>query len=171
MSFLEIADIILIVLCVLAYAAKAYFQVRGNVLGAVSELVALAEETGLAGREKMAQVVDGLFQQIPSPLRKIFTKERIEDIAQKIFTWMRRYADTYAEVTAVATSEEEREEKMGEAISALNAEAAAEVASDLIGMTLSALKEKAAEYGADIEGKETKKEITQAIILAVINKA
>lgn len=171
MSFLEIADIILIVLCVLAYAAKAYFQVKGNVLGAVSELVALAEESGLAGHEKMAQVVEELFLQVPHPLRKIFTKERIENIAQQIFDWMRRYADTYAEVTAEASSDEDREKEMGEAISALNAEAAAEIASELIGLTLAAMKEKATEYGAEIDGKETKKEVAQAIILAVMNKA
>lgn len=52
-----------------------FFKVRGNVLGAVSELIALAEASGLTGSEKMSQVVNGLYVKIPTPLKKTFTPD------------------------------------------------------------------------------------------------
>lgn len=95
MDFLSVLEIIVVVICAITYGFMLFFKVRGNVLGAVSELIALAEASGLTGSEKMSQVVNGLYVKIPAPLKKIFTPERLQSIAQTIFDWMRKYADEY----------------------------------------------------------------------------
>lgn len=109
MDFLSVLEIIVVVICAITYGFMLFFKVRGNVLGAVSELIALAEASGLTGSEKMSQVVNGLYVKIPAPLKKIFTPERLQSIAQTIFDWMRKYADEYkanSEAGVVKTPEE-----------------------------------------------------------------
>lgn len=171
MSFLQIADIILIVLCVTGYAAQMYFKVRGNVLAAVSELVATAEKTGLTGPEKMEQVVAGLYAKVPAPLKKILTEDRLKDIAQSIFNWMRKYADAYIKATEQSDTLEEREESFAEAASQINVDAASEVIAGLYGLGLEALRTKAEEYSVTVGPKDQKRDIIQAIVIAVLNKA
>lgn len=171
MSFLQIADIILIVLCVTGYSAQMYFKVRGNVLAAVSELVATAEKTGLTGPEKMEQVVAGLYEKVPVPLKKILTEERLRDIAQGIFNWMRKYADAYVSATENSDTPEERENAVMEAVSQINVEAVSDLIAGLYGLGLEALRTKAEEYGVTAGPKDQKRDIIQAIIVAVLNKA
>lgn len=67
MDFLSVLEIIVVVICAITYGFMLFFKVRGNVLGAVSELIALAEASGLTGTEKMSQVVNGLYVKIPAP--------------------------------------------------------------------------------------------------------
>ena len=67
MDFLSVLEIIVVVICAITYGFMLFFKVRGNVLGAVSELIALAEASGLTGSEKMSQVVNGLYVKIPAP--------------------------------------------------------------------------------------------------------
>ena len=171
MSFLQIADIILIVLCVTGYAAQMYFKVRGNVLAAVSELVATAEKTGLTGPEKMEQVVAGLYEKVPAPLKKILSEDRLRDIAQGIFNWMRKYADAYVKATEKSNTPEERDEAFSEAVAQLNVDVASEIIAGLYGLGLEALRTKAEEYGVTVGPKDQKRDIIQAIIVAVLNKA
>lgn len=52
-----------------------------------------------------------------------------------------------------------------------DSERAAQLITDLLGMSSDALKEKAAEYGVAIDGLSTKKEIAEAIVVAILNKA
>ena len=85
MDFLSVLEIIVVVICAITYGFMLFFKVRGNVLGAVSELIALAEASGLTGAEKMSQVVNGLYVKIPAPLKKIFTPERLQSIAPDDF--------------------------------------------------------------------------------------
>ena len=101
MSFVEIADIVLAVACVAIYAVKIYFKIRGNVFEAASELIALAEGTGLDGAEKMALVVEELYNCIPAWLKKIFSRDDLQNIAQGVFNWMKQYAIARAEKKTV----------------------------------------------------------------------
>lgn len=167
MSFPEIMSVVVTVLCAIVCALMFYFRVRGNVFGAVSELVAIAETTGLTGPEKMAQVVVGLAAMVPGFLRKFLTDERLEKIAQWIFDWMRKYADEYKKASE-ELSETESAEKLGETIGTA---AAAELITELLNLTLAALKEKAVEYGVELDGMDTKKEIINAIVVAILTKA
>ena len=167
MSFPEIVSVVITVLCAIACALMFYFRVRGNVFGAVSELVAIAETTGLAGSEKMAQVVAGLAEMVPGFLRKILTDERLEKIAQWIFDWMRKYADEYKKASE-ALPEQGDTQELAETIGAA---AAAELITELLNMTVASLKEKAEEYGVELDGKDTKKEIIEAIVLTILTKA
>ena len=47
----------------------------------------------------------------------------------------------------------------------------AQLITELLGMSSDALKEKATEYGVAIDGLTTKKEIAEAIVVAILNKA
>ena len=161
MDFLSVLEIIVVVICAITYGFMLFFKVRGNVLGAVSELIALAEASGLTGAEKMSQVVNGLYVKIPAPLKKIFTPERLQSIAQTIFDWMRKYADEYkanSEAGVVKTPEEV-------------AVAAADLAIELLKLTVPELKKKAEEYGIELDGLTRKDEILRAIMEAVLKKA
>ena len=169
MSFLEIMDIVLVLVCVVTYALQVYFRVKGDVLAAVSELIATVEKSGLTGRDKMAKVVAELHKLVPKPMKGILNEQRLETIAQRMFDWMRRYADAYVEVTAATNTPKEREEKMKEAIGALNAEAMAELVSQLLEMGLDALKEAAAERRIDTSGLETRADYICAIVNAALH--
>jgi arginyl-tRNA synthetase len=164
---MEWIDIILVVLCAAIYAVLLYFKVRGNVLGAVSELIALAETTGLTGSEKMAQVVHGLSEKVPAPLKKVLNDQCLENIAQRVFDWMRRYADEYAKTIP----QQDTETAQKEAAVEIGAEATAELISELLNLTTSRLKEKAKDYGIALDGLTTKNEIVRAIIMGILNKA
>ena len=163
MDFLSVLEIIVVVICAITYGFMLFFKVRGNVLGAVSELIALAEASGVTGAEKMSQVVNGLYVKIPAPLKKIFTPERLQSIAQTIFDWMRKYADEYkanSEAGVVKTPEEVKTDV-----------AAADLAIELLKLTVPELKKKAEEYGIELDGLTRKDEILRAIMEAVLKKA
>lgn len=165
MNTVEIIEMVVVILLVITYAFMLFFKVKGNVLGIVSELIALAEETNLVGSAKMAQVVDGLYEMVPVFLKKILSKERLEKIAQRVFDWMRRYANKYIEAS------KENGGVNDDMVHAIEAEAIAELVSEMIGMTVTALKDKAEECGIELDGKETKKDIIEAIVIAVLKKA
>lgn len=164
----EIVQIVLTVLCAIGYGIMFYYKVRGNVFAAVSELIAKAEELDFTGSEKMSTVVCGLYDMIPKPLRTVFTTERLEVIAQFIFDWMRRYADEYIETLKACQSENVDEST---AVEEANYEIIAEMITELLNLTVAALKEKASTYGVDIEGLSTKKEIIEAIVKALLTTA
>ena len=159
MDFLSVLEIIVVAICAITYGFMLFFKVRGNVLGAVSELIALAEASGLTGAEKMTQVVNGLYLKIPAPLKKIFTPERLQSIAQTIFDWMRKYADEYkanSEAGVVKTPEEVKTDV---------------AVAELLKLTVPELKKKAEEYGIELDGLTRKDEILRAIMEAVLKKA
>jgi len=103
----EVVALFLVVLCSISIGVILYFKVKGNLLAVVSELIALAEATGLTGAEKMAQVVNGLMELVPMVLRKVLTAEKLEVIAQYVFDWMRQYAEEYMSRKAQAESSQE----------------------------------------------------------------
>lgn len=165
MDFYNVLEIIVVAICAITYGFMLFFKVRGNVLGAVSELIALAEASGLTGAEKMAQVVNSLYTKIPAPLKKIFTPERLQKIAQTIFDWMRKYADEYkanSEAGITKTPEEARTDATV---------AAVDLVIELLKLTVPELKKKAEEYGVELDGLSTKDEILRAIVEAVLKKA
>lgn len=165
MDFINALEIIVVVICAITYAFMLYFKVKGNVLGAVSEFIALAEASGLTGAEKMAQVVNSLYERIPAPLKKIFTPDRLEKIAQTIFDWMRKYADEYnsnSKDGVTKTPEQVREDL---------AVAAADLITELLKLTVPELKKKAEELGIEIDGKARKDEILRQIVQAVMKAA
>lgn len=107
MDWVNILELVFVILCAVTYGFMLYFKCKGNVTEAVSELVALAEATGLAGAEKMAQVVERLYEMVPGWLRKFLSRETLEKLAQSIYDWMRRYSDTREEKKATAAAARE----------------------------------------------------------------
>lgn len=165
MEFISILEIVVVVLCAITYGFMLFFKVRGNVLDAVSELIALAEASGLTGAEKMAQVVEALYKKIPKFMKKIFTQDRLQKIAQHIFDWMRRYANEYR-----SNSESEDEKTLNELKGDIVV-MAADLVTELMRLTVAELREKADNYGVELEGLARKDEIIRAIIESVLNKA
>lgn len=167
MNVFDILEIVIVALYAVTYGFMLYFKVKGNVLGAVSELIALAEETGLAGGEKMAKVVDELYEKVPGPLKRVLNKECLEKIAQTIFDWMRKYTTEYQkkqqEASVPVKSEEETKAEM--------VAAAADLISELLKLTVAELKDKANEYGVELNGATRRDDIVKAILVELLKKA
>lgn len=162
-----------IILCLaaiflIALALLLYFRTRGDVLGEVSKLIAECEETDDCGAVKMYNVVSVLYDMVPTPLQKIFTKQRLESIAQYIFDWMRKYADAYcAKLNASAQSGDVLEDTVKSETSEW-VPTATEIIVEMMGMTLVELKEKAEMYGVHPEGLSTKKDFVAAIVKVIL---
>ena len=164
---MKVIDIIVVVLCIIGYAVMVYFKVRGDVIGAVSELIAAAEATGLAGSDKMAQVVSQLAELVPAPFKTVLTQSVLQKIAQKVFDWMREYANNYIEAKKEKDSEEQKKKLYEE-----NAETTAAILAELMKLSRDALLKKAAEqYGIEFESTATNDEIIKAIVLEALKRA
>lgn len=151
MNFLHIIEIIIVVICAVTYGLMLYFKVKGNITAGVSELIAMAEQTGLFGTEKMAQVVSGLYEKVPGFFKKFLSEDRLEKIAQNIFDWMRQYADEYIKQQSLVAS-------IGEP-----GEVAAQL-SCLMNLTREELIKKADEHGIEVTPGMTRQKIFEAII-------
>ena len=97
MTTAQIINIVLVVLCAAAYGAGLYFKTKGSAVAAATELIAEIEKSGWVGPEKMAYVVDRLYEIIPLPLKTVFTKERLQVLAQELYDSMKQYALEYLE--------------------------------------------------------------------------
>lgn len=166
MTTMQIVDIVVFVLCIVVYVVMAYFRVRGNVVEMVAELIAAAETTGLAGSEKMAQVVARLAEIVPAPLKGFLTEKMLQSIAQRIFDWMKQYALNYIEAKKEA-SEEEQKKKLFEK----NAETTASVLVELMKLSKDALIARAESCDLSLTGDESKDELIKMIVLAVLKEA
>jgi len=166
MTTMQIVDIVVFVLCIIGYAVLIYFKVRGNLVEAVSELIAAAEKTGLAGSDKMAMVVAQLANMVPAPLKGFLTEKMLQTLAQHIFDWMKQYALNYIEAKKAET-EEEQEKKLFEK----NAETTANVLVDLIKLSKDALIQKAESRDLVLTGDESKDDLIKMIVLAVLKEA
>lgn len=163
MSTMQIVDIVVAVICVIGYAVMIYFKVRGNIVEAVAGLIAAAEATGLCGSEKMAQVVAQLSAMVPAPLKGILSSKLLQEIAQRVFDWMRQYALNYIEAKKLEAEEEQKKKLFEE-----NAETTAAVISELIQLSKEALIEKAESCHIELTGDETKDELIRQIILSIL---
>lgn len=72
-----------------------YTHSEKNIYAIVSKLIALAEETGMPGQEKMEMVVNGLYAIVPVAFKKVLTKAKLQEIAQSVFDYMKSYALDY----------------------------------------------------------------------------
>lgn len=164
MTYVQIINIVCYVLCVVLFGVMLYFKIRGNAVGAVSELIAMAEETDLAGSEKMALVVSKLYERIPAAFKGFLTEEKLQEIAQWVFDWMRKYALAY-----IDGHEEHPEEPDMTGIEDTNHELLEDMINRLSTLSIGALKEMAGKLGIDISCMNDE-EILKAIILACLIK-
>lgn len=92
----DVLGILAVVLWVIFLVVSLYYRAKGNAVGMIAELIALAEqEAGKTGPEKMGLVVNWLYDMIPAAFRGILTKPVLQEIAQRVFNWTRRYALEY----------------------------------------------------------------------------
>ena len=164
MNWIDVIEIIVVILCAVTYGLMLYFKVKGNLAEGVSELIALAEKTDLKGSEKMAQVVNAMYDKVPAWLKRFLNKYELEKIAQWVFDWMRKYADTYKSASETEGCTSTEAEKIA------NVETVSALVTELLDMSLGALKEKAGEYGLQTDDLKTKEEVIKAIDAAIMNK-
>lgn len=160
---MELDKIITIVCFVLAMAATAwglYQKVKGNSAAAVSELIARAEETGLLGREKMELVVNWLYETIPAPFKKFLNKETLQTLAQKIFDYMKKYANAYIESKNGAGND---------AYAPVNDSLASDVAKQLTGLSAAGLRALANNMGIEVTGKSDADLIKEIVLMIMKN--
>lgn len=167
MTINQIICLAVVALCSAGFGVALYFKVKGNLFAAVSELIAVAETTGLPGAMKMNNVVLALHDLVPAPMKSIFTVERLEKIAQYIFDWMRKYADEYKENLELKNTAEQSETVVE--ADTENRQAAVRLIADLMAMTLAELKEKAeAELGVTLESNSKKRDYIEVIVEAIL---
>lgn len=162
MDLMNIVEIVVVIICAISYGMMLYFKVKGNIAEGVSELIALAEKTGLSGSKKMEQVVNAMYDKVPACLKKLLNKYELEKIAQWVFDWMRKYAEAYAKAS-------EAEENAEAAKKKANSETLAALIGELLDKSLNELKEKASEYGLSVEDCTTKEEIIEMIVSKIMN--
>ena len=166
MELKEIITMLFIILFSVCYGVMLYFKVKGNLLAAVSELIAIAEKTDLKGSEKMAQVVSSLYAMIPVPFKKLLTEERVQDIAQFVFDSMRKYAEEYKTKT-----EEQAKSESPETGDTIGRDIAIGIVSDLLEMTIEQMAEYAeTHFGITLEESATEKDYIEVIVRNVLNK-
>ena len=165
MTIIEVLEMIFVIVAFTVFGFMLYFKYKGNALGMVSELIALAETTNLTGPEKMTQVVAELYSKVPVFMRKILTEKRIQTISQWIFTWMRKYAEEYKK--ALDKKDYVQKEEMDK----ISNMARSELIVELLGCTVTALKERAAAYGVELDGTENKKDLLKKVVVAIMEQA
>lgn len=163
MTWINIVEIVVVIICAITYGMMLYFKVKGNLAEGVSELIALAEKTELTGSKKMEQVVNAMYDKVPSWLKKFLNKYELQKIAQWVFDWMRKYADAYAKAS-------ETEGNAETAKNVADIETITALVGELIDKSLEELIAKAEEYGLKIDTSGSKEEIIKEIVSAVMNK-
>ena len=142
------------VLTIIVFAWGLYQKVKGDAAKSVSSLIAVAETTGLVGKDKMELVVSWLYEKIPVPFKTILSKDTLEDLAQGVFDYMRKYADAYVSTkngTGTISFDD------------VNNELTAEIANRLAGIGSVSIKALAVALGINVDGK-TDAELIQSIV-------
>lgn len=157
----EIILIVSIVLNIAIFAWGLYNRTKGNAAAAASSLIASAEETGLLGPEKMALVVDRLYDMIPASFKTILNKQTLQVIAQKIFDYMKKYANAYIK------------SKQGNPVENPYQQTTEELAHDLVeglsSFSLVGLKSFASNFGLETSGMN-QQQIIEAIVTLLVTK-
>lgn len=166
----NILDVLVPLFGIIYICLNAYNKTKFELVSYVAELIAVAEKTGLTGSEKMARVVTEMYKKVPNSLKKVLNEKQLEMIAQWIFNWMRRYADAYLD-TKQNADKTDTEETLNKKTDTAVAKVTADLIMELMDLTEDALRQKAADYGIDLEGKNTKDEIVREIIRHILNVA
>ena len=157
----KIILIVSIVLNIGIFAWGLYCKTKGNAAAAASSLIANAEETGLLGPEKMALVVDWLYDMIPTPFRQILNKATLQILAQKIFDYMKKYTNAYIK--------SKQEESAENPYQQTNEELAKDLVEGLKSFSLVGLRSFASSFGLETAGM-TQQQIIEALVTLLVTK-
>ena len=158
----KIITIVSIALNIAILAWGMYQKVKGNSTAAVSSLIATAEESGLLGKEKMALVVGWLYDMIPAPFKQVLNKQALEIIAQKVFDYMKKYANAYMK--------SKQDEPAENPYQQTNQELAHDLAEGLSSLSTVGLKSFASNFGVETSGLNQQQIIEALVLLLVDNK-
>ena len=157
----KIILIVSIVLNIGIFAWGLYCKTKGNAAAAASSLIANAEETGLLGPEKMALVVDWLYDMIPTPFRQILNKATLQILAQKIFDYMKKYTNAYIK--------SKQEESAENPYQQTNEELAKDLVEGLKSFSIVGLRSFASSFGLETAGM-TQQQIIEALVTLLVTK-
>lgn len=148
------------VLTVVIFAWGLYQRVKGKATASVSALIAMAEETGLPGKEKMAQVVAQLHDLIPAPYKQFVTPEALEKLAQWIFDYMKKYALAYIDT---------HDNQNTNAYHEVNDSLATDLVQQLSSLGTVGLRELALKLGIEVSNKDDN-EVMKEIVLMLLER-
>lgn len=100
MTARDIFGIIAVIAEIFVLLVLLYYRARGNVAEMIAGFIAAAEGSGKPGPEKMDMVVEWLYGCTPGIFRGLLTRDRLREMAQVIFDWMKTYALEYLESKA-----------------------------------------------------------------------
>ena len=150
-----------VVLNIGIFAWGLYNRTKGNAAAAASSLIASAEETGLLGPEKMALVVDRLYDMIPASFKTILNKQTLQVIAQKIFDYMKKYANAYIKSKQGVETENPYKQT--------NEELAHDLTDALSSFSIVGLKSFASNFGIETSGLD-QQQIIEALVLLLVDR-
>ncbi|MEA4869887.1 MAG: hypothetical protein VB062_04535 [Christensenella sp.] len=97
MDWKSILNLVCGVCVILCYFFSEYYKKSATLRDLIALLIADAEEAfkeqAKSGKEKMAWVLDQLYEKIPLPFKPFFTKIQLEEVVQKAFDAIAKYAD------------------------------------------------------------------------------
>jgi len=157
----KIILIVSIILNVGIFVWGLYCKTKGNAAAAASSLIANAEETGLLGPEKMALVVDWLYDMIPAPFRQILNKAVLQILAQKIYDYMKKYTNAYINSKKENAPEDPYKET--------TEELAHDLVEGLSSFSLVGLRSFASGFGIETAGM-TQQQIIEALVTLLVTK-
>ena len=155
----SIISIVSLALTVIIFAWSLYEKTKGDATASVSALIAMAESTGLTGPEKMAMVVDRLYERIPVVFKRILSKQALETLAQWIFDYMKKYAVAYVDSHT----------DKPEAIHDVNVELANDFVAQLNNLGDAGLRKMAEGLGIETTGMSTN-QVISAILTALVER-
>ena len=92
------------ILSVVAQFIRAYLKAKGEITEEAAHQIAVAEEVystvEKAGERKKNLCIDALYDMIPAPVKRFFTREMIGEIVQKVFDQVEKYKDVWVEAAA-----------------------------------------------------------------------
>lgn len=168
MDINAILNIVFLLIAAAAIVGMLFFRTKGNLAEIVCELVAMEEEQeNLIGQEKMDDLIEVLYRNVPAVFRRILNKDQLREIAQSIFVWMRNYAKSYKERQEThPPGENVTHEEMDE----IATDSLAELISEFATFSLKELKDVAERYGIVTDGITVKREIIRQIVQQLLQK-
>lgn len=91
---MTIANIIAIILAALlgaAFGVAMYYKTGKNIYSTIVQLIGWAQTLDVVNEEKMNEVVEKLYENLPSVVSKIVSKQTLRNIAQAVYDQMKNW--------------------------------------------------------------------------------
>lgn len=156
---METAVILLGVVLVGVVIATVYFAYLGRLRRQILELIATVESTRGSGKQKMELVDYEIMYRIPHVFRLFWSKNRLEKEVQNAYDSMKKFAEW--------RRDNERKKRQKTPENSVSIQAVEPLMDDMIGMSMTALKDRAVSLGIDVEQCTDTRELIHEILQKV----